>query len=493
MLYKLAGFPALLRQAGVRVSPGETEDFLKAVSLTGIEKGMLESVALSTLAKGDRERWVTQKFFNLYFSLPAYELVVHKNCNPEGILSNPPRLASGEFLALLDELRFSIRKEVDKLKTEENRVAVGGGQSGAGRGRSSLNPWPDLLWQALCEGNREEMLALVRDAVRVVLEKAAPKPGDFEKLLRQVKVSLDWAAAADRLDKESQCDCRSLLNIENVRKFEGIIIDELDRELWRCYPEAIQEVTGRANLAETDFGLLNLEQVEDIKKMVAKIARSLATRLSYRRARSRKGEVDLRRTIRYAAQTGGVPLVLCRRAKLPCRPELVVLCDLSGSVSLFTGFMLQLIYAVQERFSRVRTFAFVDDVEEITNYLKGQDAGEAIVQVLRGARIAHTPFSDYGTVWKGFCYKFIECVNPKTTVLVLGDARSNWKPSGVEYLERIRERAARIIWLNPAPLERWDRDDSIISQYAPICHRLFECRNLKQLGEVARYLGNFKK
>lgn len=457
--------------------------------LTGIDKDMLESAALATLAKGEKEKRVTKKFFNLFFSLPAHDLILHKKCDPGAILANPPRLESGEFLTRLDELRSSIRNDLDRCRMGEKRGATGGGQAGAGRSRASLTPWPDRLNQALRAEDREEMLALARDAVQIVLEKAGSGPGDFEELLRQVKNSLDWAAAVDCLDKESENDCRLLLNRENIWKFERIIIDELDTELWRRYPGAVQEVAGRANLAEVDFGRLNLEQVEDIKRLVAKMARSLATRNSYRRARSGKGEVDLRRTIRYAAQTGGVPLVLCRRAKIPHRPDLVVLCDLSGSVSLFTGFMLQLIYAVQERFSRVRTFAFVDDVEEITGALKGRDPGEAVVQVLRGARIARTPFSDYGSVWREFCRKYIECVTPKTTVIILGDARSNWKPSGVEYLERIREHAARIIWLNPAPLERWDQEDSIISQYSPCCHRLFECRNLKQLGDVARYIG----
>jgi len=226
-----------------------------------------------------------------------------------------------------------------------------------------------------------------------------------------------------------------------------------------------------------------------MERIVARMARSLAARPSYRRARSRKGEIDLRLTARRAAATGGIPLDLRRRSRLPHRPDLAVLCDLSGSVSLFTGFMLKLIYTVQERFSRVRTFAFVDDIAEVTEHLKERDVREALLQVGQRARIGHTPFSDYGAVWREFHHKYLGCLTPRTTVLVLGDARNNWKPAGTEYLAQIREHAARIVWLNPAPRETWDRGDSIISQYAPYCHRLFECRNLKQLARVARYIG----
>lgn len=489
MLTKLAGFSSLLRQAGVRVSPGETEDFLKAVWLTGLEKGRLESAALATLAKGENERRVVKRLFDLYFNMPANSLAARQKCDLKAVLRNPPALKAAEFESRLAQLRSFIRQDVERYKGQEKRGAVGRGQAGTGRGRAPLAPLPDRLWHALGTGSREEMKALAQEAVRGALEKADPATSGFEELFRQVKLSLDWAAAVDRLEKESQQDSRSLLNQGNVQTFERLLLDELERELWRRCPGAVGETAGRANLAETDFSSLNLDQVEEIKKAVARMARSLAARVSYRRARSGQGEVDLRRTARQAAQTGGAPLKLCYRARLPHRPDLVVLCDLSGSVSRFTGFMLQLIYAVQERFSRVRTFAFVDDVEEITGFLKGREPGEAIVRVLREARIARTPFSDYGAVWKEFSRKHLDCITAKTTVLILGDGRSNWKPPGVEHLEQVRDRAARLIWLNPSPRERWDKEDSIIDLYRPYCHRLLECRNLRQLQQAARYLG----
>ncbi|MCL6635321.1 MAG: VWA domain-containing protein, partial [Peptococcaceae bacterium] len=377
------------------------------------------------------------------------------------------------------------------LHRGKQRRGGGGGVPGGGRGGGGAAPATPAgrLRQALRTGDRGEMESLAGDAVREVLQQAGNGPLEYQELLRRVKVSLDWAGVIDRLEKEGGEGQRFLYAREIVRQFEAIIIDRLDGELWRAAPGARQEAAGRADLAGVDFGRLNLEQVEEIKKAVARMARSLAARLSYRRARYRKGEVDLRRTARCAARTGGIPLVLHRRARVPHRPDLVVLCDLSGSVSLFTGFMLQLIYAVQEKFTRVRTFAFVDDVEEVTELLKEMEPGEAIVRVIREARVARTPFSDYGAVWREFCRKYNDSVTPRTTVLVLGDARNNWKPPGLEYLGQIRERAARIIWLNPAPRERWDRDDSIISLYAPYCHRLIECRNLKQLREAARYIG----
>ncbi|MCL6634730.1 MAG: hypothetical protein K6T29_03045, partial [Peptococcaceae bacterium] len=116
MLEKVAGFPALLRRAGVRVSPAETEDFLKAILLLGMEKEAVESAALATLAKGEAEKRTARKFFRLYFNnLPAGDLAASVKCDPEAVLADPPRLGGGEFLARLADLRASLRKELAML------------------------------------------------------------------------------------------------------------------------------------------------------------------------------------------------------------------------------------------------------------------------------------------------------------------------------------------------------------------------------------------
>ncbi|MCL6507303.1 MAG: VWA domain-containing protein, partial [Bryobacteraceae bacterium] len=101
-----------------------------------------------------------------------------------------------------------------------------------------------------------------------------------------------------------------------------------------------------------------------------------------------------------------------------------------------------------------------------------------------------TPFSDYGAVWRAFCRKYLETLHPETALVVLGDARSNWRPPETEYLARIRERTGRLLWLNPAPRETWDTGDSIMSTFAPFCHYVGECRNLRQLEEAARRIAS---
>jgi len=446
--------------------------------LTGLEKDAVRDAALSTLAKGEREARLVRRLFDRHFAPPVP--LGRPKIDPARVLADPPRLAPGQFQARWEGLRTCLRRERDRLKAAPPEA--GGGSTGCGipGGRAGPPASPaHRLRDALSRGDRDAMRALASDTVAQVVCKVATV--DPDEIIRQVKVTLDWAAQVDQMAGANLRNPENLVEMDIVREMEITIIDEIGRHFpgWATPPD----------LAGIDFSRLNLQDLADMERLVARLARSLATRPSYRQKRAAKGEIDLRRTARSAWATGGTPLRLCHRTRQPHRPQIAVLCDLSGSVSLFTGFMLQLIHTVQGKFSRVRTFAFVDDVAEITELLKKQDFKEALHQIEQRARIRHTPFSDYGAVWREFARRYLDCLTPQTTVLVLGDARNNWKPSGTEYLEQIRSRAARIVWLNPAPRDTWDREDSIISQYAPYCHRLFECRNLRQLAQVARYIG----
>ncbi len=220
------------------------------------------------------------------------------------------------------------------------------------------------------------------------------------------------------------------------------------------------------------------------------LGRRLATHPGYRRIPAPGGEVDMRRTIRRAMSIGGVPVVLYYRKRQFTKPEVFILCDLSGSVAPYCKFMLTLVYAMQEKFKLVRSFAFVDAVTEVTGLLKNRDPDLAVQDIYRQTRIWQTGFSDYGAVWAQFYRNYRQGVTPKTTLLILGDARNNYKPDGAEYFARLCRQAGRVIWLNPAPRANWDREDSILRTYAPYCHKIFECRNLRQLETAIRRLWN---
>ena len=181
---------------------------------------------------------------------------------------------------------------------------------------------------------------------------------------------------------------------------------------------------------------------------------------------------------------GGVPLNLCRRRRIVARPEIVLLCDVSESVSAFSTFMLQLVYTIQNRFNFVRSFLFVDLIDEVTAHFKESDVDQAICNALGRGLYSHGITSDYGRVFDLFVRNYLPTVPPRTTLIVLGDARNNRYPEYGRAFAQIREHVRRIIWINPQPQEEWNTHDSIMSRYEPLCDQVFECRNLRQLEEV---------
>jgi hypothetical protein len=241
-----------------------------------------------------------------------------------------------------------------------------------------------------------------------------------------------------------------------------------------CRPAAIEDV---------DFLSASPAQLRAIRQALRPLARTLAARMARRRHRRRRGRLDVRRTMRRSLSAGGVPLEPAFRARRASRPDLFVLCDVSGSVAEFARFTMSLLYAMNDEFPRVRSFAFVDDIDEVTEVF--EEVGTALdpSHLLARARVVTADgHSDYGRVFRRFWAVYgHRALGPKTTVIVTGDARNNYREAGVDALHAIAERARRVYWLNPEPRPEWDTTDSVMSAYAPHCDVVVEARNLRQL------------
>ncbi|MEO7803874.1 MAG: VWA domain-containing protein, partial [Actinomycetota bacterium] len=199
--------------------------------------------------------------------------------------------------------------------------------------------------------------------------------------------------------------------------------------------------------------------------------------------------LDFRRTIRASLQTGGTP-AYPKFKQRTVRPDIVVLCDVSGSVAAFSRFALALLHALAQHFRRVRSFAFIDAIDEVSSFFQGGDFDEAARRVRDEARTVWLDgHSDYGHALKQFLADHEDALGPKTTVLLLGDVRSNFRGPEAASLEQIRARCKRLYLLNPEPERHWDTGDSIVSTYEPFCDGVFECRNLKQLTTFIERIG----
>ncbi|MBH0120278.1 VWA domain-containing protein [Rhodococcus sp. CX] len=230
-------------------------------------------------------------------------------------------------------------------------------------------------------------------------------------------------------------------------------------------------------------------ETEVARRSVTPLARLLASRLAARRRRARAGAIDLRRTLRKSMSTGGVPIDLVNRKPRPARPELVVLCDVSGSVAGFSHFTLLLVHALREQFTRVRVFAFIDTTDEVTDYFSaGSDLGTSMARMLREADlIAYDGHSDYGNAIGVFAEQYAHSLTSRSSLLILGDGRTNYRNPNREALEHLVTVARHAHWLNPEPRGQWGSGDSAAKVYSEVV-TMHECRTAQQLAAVVSTL-----
>ena len=265
-----------------------------------------------------------------------------------------------------------------------------------------------------------------------------------------------------------------------VRRSEGLPAGERPPDA-RPGLEARQPAGGRrarrAALLAMPFVQMTARDVAEARELVAALGARLRGRLVRRERLARRGRVDLRRTLRAASGTGGVPLRLRRRARRPGRPDLVALCDLSGSVAAASELLLGLLAPAHGWFRRVDTFAFVDRLCPVS-IEQGNVAPEGPLDLY--AR------SDFGRVLADLWPAYASRLGPRTLLLVAGDARNNRLPPRRDLWREIRARAGRIVWLVPEPRARWDTGDSVLRLYAPACDAVVECLELASLVAAVR-------
>jgi uncharacterized protein with von Willebrand factor type A (vWA) domain len=243
----------------------------------------------------------------------------------------------------------------------------------------------------------------------------------------------------------------------------------------------LRESFRRRLLAEKRFTQLRPDEVEAVGREVRRLAERLRGRLAVRRKRRRRGRLDVRKTIRLAYRTGGVPMRPVFVKKPPKRPRLTVLCDVSDSVRFAARFLLTLTWAVQEVFTRTRTFAFVSDLGETTHLFDRHRVEEAIELVFGGAAVSVASGSDYGKALGVFTSRFMSAVDPRTTVVIVGDGRTNYLDPNVDALRRVANRANRVLWLNPEPAASWGFGDSAMERYLPLVDEALPVHDLDTL------------
>lgn len=454
----LVGFVEALRSAGIAVGPSETVDAGRVLATLGLgdRKVLREGLACAVLRRPDH-RDTYDAMFDLWWpaALGARAVIDSTDDAPDA----PPELPPDDVQAMREMLLDLLNNNEDLANMDQRLAAmIAAIVEAHGRYNSSRGP-SYSSYQTLRAIQLDDLEGkLLAGLLAGYGDHPSPTQEEIAKSL-----------AAQRI-----AQVRKMIDAETRRR----TAEQLGREHVQMY--------GIPQLSENvEFLRASGEQLRQMRTVVAPLARSLATRLAAKRRRHRAGQIDLRKTLRKSMSTGGVPIDVVLRKSRPARPELVVLCDVSGSVAGFSHFTLLLVSALRQQFSRVRVFAFIDTTDEVTHMFGPEsDLAIAVQRITREAGVyTRDGHSDYGHAFRSFTDTFPGVLSPRSSLLVLGDGRTNYRDPAIDLLTHMVSSSRHAHWLNPEPKHLWGSGDSAVPRYAEVI-KMHECRSAKQLASV---------
>jgi uncharacterized protein with von Willebrand factor type A (vWA) domain len=434
------------RGAGVRVSPAESIDAMRAVSQVGFaDRAILRDTFLLTLAKTQDEKRALGECFDLFFSQPE------------------PRQESAEQ-----------DRTDDQTEPGANASADASGDSTGGAANENIGP----LAQMLLSQDRTAISTAIANAsgaaslpdIRYFTQRGIFQTRILDAMgVQRLRDDIDDLtttnpALAERLQ-------------EALTGLRGTVRDTVSQALLLYGREEAENLRNEI-LRNAPLARIEPRQVDQMRNLIRQIARRLRERYSKPRKRQRRGHLDVRRTLRRNAAWGGVPFLTAWKRKHRDRPKIVALCDVSGSVARVSDFFLLLIHSLHEVVDDVRSFAFSGNLIEVSDILESKSPEEAMKEIM--AKVGFGS-SDYGNSFADFEDGWMNTITPQTTVIVLGDARSNNLDPRADILRRIGERSKRLVWLNPEGRMVWGFGDSEMPRYATFCSLVRQCATAKQL------------
>jgi uncharacterized protein len=433
------------RGAGVRVSPAESIDAMRAVASVGLsDREILRDTFLLTLAKTDEEKQALGECFDLFFRIPEPAPSSQATATSE---QDDGESEQGEF--------------PDQASTSEPST-------------EGLGP----LAQMLLSQDRSEISAAIAGAseaaslsdIRYFTQRGIFSGRILDLMgIQRLRDDLDELSATDPVLAE-----RLTAALEQLR---GNVRDMVSQALLLYGREEAENLRNEI-LRNAPLSQIERRQVEQMRLLIRRIARRLRERYSKPRKRQRRGHLDVRRTLRRNAAWGGVPFLTAWKRRRRDRPKIVALCDVSGSVAQVSDFFLLLIHSLHEVVSDVRSFAFSNHLIEVSGILESRPPEEAMQEIM--AKVGFGS-SDYGRSFADFEKQWMSAVTQQTTVIVLGDARSNNLDPRADILRRVAERSKRLVWLNPEGRTAWGLGDSEMSRYATFCTVIRQCATAQQL------------
>ncbi|HKI67616.1 MAG TPA: VWA domain-containing protein [Solirubrobacterales bacterium] len=381
---------------------------------------------------------------------------------------------------LLFERWFFRAAEAEAIEREIGEGAEGERHEGAER--LDIDELREQIRQAIVAGNDGEMRDLARLAI-AAFGRQGEGSGVVGVDVQRIRRTLELTAGTQPRDGAATDGAaeRPPIEREQLNRFERHLRRELERQLI----ERTETLPPARPLAELDRALPTspTQDLAAVHRAVSQMKRRLATLGHEQRGRKRAHTVDVRRTMRASLETGGVPMHLRYRPKRPRRPEIYVLCDVSTSVTSASVFFLSVLHALHDSFRKLRSFVFIERISEVTEIFEHErDFREIARRVSSEGGVADVSgYTDYGRVWLEFLTEISDDLDPRSTVIVLGDARTNGREPHAEVFAQVAERAGRLFWLNPEPKLYWNYGDSVMAAYERHCDGAFECWTTRHL------------
>lgn len=467
LLDRHLAFVESLRAAGLPVSLAEGLDAVRAIEALDIsDRETLRAGYAATLVKRHTHRSGFDRIFDLFY---------------------PPLVSGGSA---------GESQSAGSPDAADRRAA----ESATDDGPADLARFREQLEEALALGDPDLLGRLAREAVSRFGRIPGRGPGEQRWSSYNVGNRVAANELVDRVlrgllgelddDDAETADLRRSIE-RQVATFNGLVESDVARRAAEVRgPEHVARHTVRRSIDQVDFTSARKADLEEMRREIYPLARRLATRMGRQKHDRRRGALDFRRTVRASMSSGGVPLTTHHLPKRPSRTDLVVLCDVSGSVANFANFTLMLVFALREQFHRVRAFTFVDEIHEVTDRFDvGADPGDTLAELAASAQFASLwGRTSYGRAFTRFAELHPDALTPRTNLLVLGDARSNYTDLALPVLRDMEYAARHSWWLNPEHRRHWDTGDSAAAAYGAIVP-MVECRNLTQLTDFVRAIG----
>jgi uncharacterized protein with von Willebrand factor type A (vWA) domain len=478
----LVDFIKALRTAEVKVSPAETLDAMHAMDIVGYDdRRFLKDTLSMVLSKTTEEKEIFESCFEHFFTVEKFS-----SQSDDGSGDQP----SDEFAADQDDGEF------DPQSGQQGQAGSGGGGAGMGEGGgekdeaqdTSLQP-ESALGKLLLSGDKNELSIQITEAGREV---------DVSQIVVFTQKGLYTRKIMDQMGlRELQDEISDLQsrggNAQNnlagrLKKARDLlrerVRDYVERQFFLHADESGKQLREEL-LKKVKLSNLEKRNFKDVQEIVFRMAKKLIAIHSKRKKTYKRGALDVRKTLRHNMQFDGMFFDLKWKASKVDRPKVMAICDVSGSVSNYSRFLLMFLYSLAEILPKVRSFAFSSDLGEVTQLFEHTNLEDAIAKTLRDYGSGST---DYGQMFIDFKKNCMDDVNNKTTIIILGDARNNYGEPQAEILREMYDKSKRIIWLNPEPRNSWTVGDAEMKKYAPSCHQAEVCNSLTHLERVVSNL-----